>query len=260
MPHLVSTSILSQFSRVMVRNMKGSAAAGEFSTVCNIMLILVLLWNSFNNAWQPWSMERMDKKEHTKLRRTSRAYMGLFFVLVGGLVAIGPEVLALFGSGYVNENTLLPMPLILLGSAFQFTASMYVNVEIFKKKTLFASIATISAACINIVLNLLLIPRFGALGAGISMLVGYVLLLVFHYGFSRRIEKERLYDEKFMLVGLLILLAFSGLMTLLYSTLALRYGMLAAALLLVVFSMRRDIWVIVNIFFKRDGKKKTRTK
>ena len=258
-PHLVSTTILAQFSRMMVKNMRGSAAAGEFSTVCNLMLILVLLWNSFNNAWQPWSMERMNKKEYAKLRRTSRAYMGLFYVLVGGLVAIGPEVLALFGSGYVNNNTLFPMPLILLSAAFQFTASMYVNVEVFEKKTLFASMATILAACVNIVLNLLLIPRLGALGAGISMLVGYILLLVFHYAFSRRIEKERLYDEKFMLVGLLILLAFSGLMTLLYSTIMLRYGMLTVALLLVVFLMRRDIGVILKIFLKKEEKKKPET-
>jgi len=250
MPHMVSVTILSQFSRIMVMDVQGAEAAAEFTMICNIALILVMLWNSFNNAWQPWSMERMNQREYGPLRKASRAYMALFFVLVGGLIAIGPEVLYVMGpKSYQGAKYLIPF--ILLGPALQLTANLYINVEIFKKKTLFASIATIVAACVNIVLNIFFLGRFGLIAAGINTLIGYIALLLLHFAFSRRMEKERLYDEKFMFIGLGVLMAFSAVMAGLYTMPLIRFPLLVLALIVVVLFMRNDIKTIFRIFIRK---------
>ncbi len=253
-PHLVSATLLAQFSRIMVFNVQGAEVAAEFGLVCNISLILIMLWNSLNNAWQPWSMERMHTKEYGQLRSASRSYMALFFVLVGGLIAIGPEVLDLMGTKDYQGAKYL-MPFILLGPAMQFVANFYINIEIYKKKTLFASIVTIVAAGINIALNLLLqqLGQFTSLTAAVTMLFGYIAFMLLHFVFSHRIEKARMYDEKLMFMGLGALMSVSAVMTLLYDLPIWRYLLLVVLLSVVAFLMRSEIKGLLNIFFHKNS-------
>ena len=50
------------------------------------------------------------------------------------------------------------MPPVIVACAFQFVYGMYVNIEIFIKKTFQISVGTVAAAIVNIVLNYFLFP------------------------------------------------------------------------------------------------------
>ena len=98
------------------------------------------------------------------------------------------------------------IPFIALAYYFNFLYSFPANYEFFCEKTVFISIGTLCAAIINIVLNFLLIPSYGILGAAIATLIGYVFSFLFHDIIARFIVKNFEYSFMFYLKGLLPLL------------------------------------------------------
>lgn len=68
--------------------------------------------------------------------------------------------------------------------------SHYVNIEHFHKKTPYITGNTVIAPCSNIVLNFLLIPRYGYVAAAYTTLFSYLLSFVLHTRYAKGIEKE----------------------------------------------------------------------
>ncbi len=56
-----------------------------------------------------------------------------------------------------------------------------------RRKTMLEFVFVVVAAIVNLLLNLLFIPKFGAIGAAISTLLAYVVLLVVSYIVNQRI-------------------------------------------------------------------------
>lgn len=67
-PHIISQMILSQFDRIMIKNIIGSTEAGIYSFTYNISMILQVAISSFDNAWTPWFLKRWLRKTTTLLK------------------------------------------------------------------------------------------------------------------------------------------------------------------------------------------------
>src|SRR2546423_14636379 len=51
----------------------------------------------------------------------------------------------------------------------------------------FTSPATAAATIVNVVLNLILVPPLGIVGAGLALVASYVVVLALMYGFTQRL-------------------------------------------------------------------------
>ena len=83
-----------------------------------------------------------------------------------------------------------------VGCFFHFLYTFYVNVEQFLKKTAFMAVATITAAVLNIVLNLYFIPLYGYIAVAYTTLKYYFWLLLVHYFLIRIIVRDHLFNKK----------------------------------------------------------------
>ena len=61
----------------------------------------------------------------------------------------------------------------------------------FKDKTVFLPVASLTGAFVNIVLNIILIPKLGIMGAAYTTVIGYFIMLAILYYLSSRIYKIR---------------------------------------------------------------------
>ena len=105
--------------------------------------------------------------------------------VLGGAITIGPEILSiLFTSNYVVEQTLLP----LLAIGFVFQAFYFISsrtlIAINQPREAF--VATTASVFINIVLNLILISRFGTIGAALATTVSFAFGAMIFYSLVRR--------------------------------------------------------------------------
>jgi O-antigen/teichoic acid export membrane protein len=118
--------------------------------------------------------------------RVSRSIFVLTLVAAGGLALVGGWVVP-FVFGVEFEGAYVPLLYMLPGVVAMASGSV-INTNLWVQGyPPQAVIAPIAAVCTNVVLNLLLIPRFGLIGAGVATSVAYTLWagLLFAY-FSKK--------------------------------------------------------------------------
>ena len=65
-PHGISQVFLSQFDRIMIRNMVGASEAGIYSLGGNIKLFLSTITTSISSSWSTWFYAEIDKGNYSK--------------------------------------------------------------------------------------------------------------------------------------------------------------------------------------------------
>lgn len=200
-PHLLAMNLLGALNKIFIEQMCGSEANALYSLANNCGLIVSIFTTSLNSAFAPWLGDRLAEGDHAATRRFGRPYVLLFALLAAGASLAAPEImLILGGDAYMSAASMIPA--ISMGCVFQFVYCMYVNIEQFKKKTVGMAVASVSAAVLNGILDVVLIPRFGYESTAIATAVSYGWLLLMHMLLVRRLGLMDVYDTRCNLVVL----------------------------------------------------------
>ena len=223
--HTLAGNLLNSSDRVMINSIIGNSSTALYGIAYSCATTVSLLWYSLNQAWAPWAYEQMDKNNHLILKQASKIYMILFGLIVLCFMLVAPEILWLMG-GTAYKEALNVIPPVMCGFVFQLVYSFYINIETIEKKTVYVAIGTIIAAVVNIVLNYLLIPKFGYVAAAYTTLVGYATLFIVHFLFVKKIGKTYWYDSRFNVSFLLFFCITSSLIILIYKFVIIRYAII----------------------------------
>lgn len=206
-PHLLSNTILGSSDRIMIKQLCSSQEAAVYSVAYSCGMVISILFNSLNQAWEPWLFDRVHAKDYENVKRVSRFYLLFFVVLVMGCILVAPELIWFMGGKNYYEAVWC-IPPVMVGYGCKFAYTFYVNMERFEKKTKYISIGTIGAAVLNVVLNFIFLPIFGYLAAAYTTLVGFLALVFVHYLMSKKMGIVDMYDNRFIFVmaGVMIVL------------------------------------------------------
>lgn len=243
--HLLAGNLLNSSDRIMITKICGAADNALYSVAYSCALIVQILWISMNSAWAPWSIEQMNEKRYEVLKSASRPYLLFFGVVVFFFLMVAPEVLWLMG-GEPYMNAVGVIPPVMIGYVFQFLYTLYVNVETYLKKQIFIAFGTIIATLSNIVLNFLLIPKFGYIAAAYTTLISYIILFGVHFLVVLRYKRTWWYDTKFILLYSICSLAFLAISLFLYRYSFIRYiliGIIVIGGSLILFVIRKELIV-----------------
>lgn len=248
-PHLLSLNILSSSARIMLKQMCGAEMAALYSVDYNCVQIITILFDSVNKAWAPWLMDTLQAKEYKLSQKISNIYFGAMMFICLGILLIGPEIIFILGGkSYMEAKWALP-PL-LISCMFQVAYTMYVNVEFYMKRTISVAIATGIAAIVNIILNFVLIPRFGFIAASFNTLFSYIVLYSAHYIYLHKIKMSFVFKTKIINLGLIFMLCIMILVYLVYNFNIVRWIfclIYAALIFCFVFRYKKEL---INIIFK----------
>lgn len=220
--HTLSNTVLSMSDRIMINRICGPLDTAYYTIAYSCALVLSVLWSAINQAWAPWCYEMMSKEDYVNISRKAKPIVSLFCIIVLLSILIAPELLLLMG-GKEYASAVYVIPPVMLGYIAQMLYTLYVNIEYFHKKQKLIMTGTVIAAVINIILNAVFIPRYGYIAAAYTTLFGYILLLLIHFLFVKKIKMDRIYDIKFN-IGIMIISCFTTLLaTFLYSLFYLRW-------------------------------------
>lgn len=186
--HNLSGLILNQSDRVMLQVSTSYATVGIYSLAYSFGSILSTIWNALNNSWVPFYYDFTRNGQNESIRKHAINYTELYTILSIGFILLTPEVYRIFAAEEYWEGTRL-ISLFSIGFYMIFLYSFAVNYEFFNKKTKVIAIGTSITALINIILNLIMIEKYGMKGAAISTAVSYSIQYLFHIIFAKRIEK-----------------------------------------------------------------------
>ncbi|MFQ6082617.1 MAG: flippase [Candidatus Aminicenantia bacterium] len=205
--------ILHMSSRYFLAHYSGLGEVGIYGLgyrIATILLILVVM--PFQLAFGPFifSQER-DPKLKEKISRVFTYLLLILFFSSWGTALISRNIIQILAPPEYNESyfvILLILPAIISMGIYYWAASL---LHLMKKTKLLALII-ISSAIVNIILNILLIPKYGWHGAAVSTNISIFLATFSNFFFGVKYYKiefeiSRLYKmgmSFFVLVGVLI--------------------------------------------------------
>lgn len=238
-PHVLSGILLVSSDRIMINSICGSVDAGLYSLAYTISAIASVLLTSLNQAWVPWMYDRFET-DREEIAEVMKPYTLLFFVFCCGLMLFGPEaVLVMGGKAYLPSRFVVPP--VVLALLLQFVYTQYVNIEFYRKRNGFISVATIVATVINIGLNYLLLPVFGYMVAAYTTVIGYLVMVISHYCVVKFIIKEPpLYAGETFLIAIALSVVMMVLSLISYNITAMRLVLIAIYVGILVFGLLKN--------------------
>ena len=196
---------------VMMRLLTDGGQTGQYKAALAIaeyvwfvpLSLQTLLLHSTSQLWAERQFDRI-----TSLASRVTRYVWLLVSLMGiGLFVLADEAIPLyFGADFAG--TVEPLIVLLPGTlGFALARPLYaINQGSGRLKV--PIVATASAAGINVVLNAVLIPTYGMIGAAAATSVGYASMFVFHVGCARYLGYQPLDDLRLRsLVGTVVVAA-----------------------------------------------------
>ena len=187
MPAEVSLYALNFVDRIIIVRTLGVAEAGLYSLAVKFAQAVNVLVRGFQLAWPPLAYSIRDDGE----ARRAYAVVVTLFVAACAFVVTG---MWLFSRWIVR---LLAAPdffdsfeaVGLISTAVTLYALYLVLVVILGRtgRTEFNLPATLAALVANVVLNLILVPPLGIVGAGLALVASYVVVLALMYVFTQRL-------------------------------------------------------------------------
>jgi O-antigen/teichoic acid export membrane protein len=188
LPNAVAYYVIEFSDRYILQWIRGPEELGLYAIAYKLASILNLVGQGFAVAWDPylWSVYR-DPQGPARIRLVFQGFSVLLVIGATMIGALGPEVLAVVTPESFHAGAAFAPPL-LAGVAF-FFATTYFCVGIgVERRTIHRTWAGLTAAVVNISLNVLWIPGWGAHGAAAATLAAYLV-----YGLWVMRAAERLY-------------------------------------------------------------------
>jgi O-antigen/teichoic acid export membrane protein len=174
--------LLALGARFLIQYYLGASAVGIYSASYNLTSYFIEFFaNPFRLAVMPLFMAIWEKKGKSEtaafLSSSMRFYFLIGIPIIFGVSFLGKEIISLLASEkYIEGAAIMPYVIsgfVLYKANFLYGAGLYL-----KKSTTTLFVVNFSAASINIILNVILIPLWGILGSAIATLVAYLFYVV----------------------------------------------------------------------------------
>ena len=261
LPASIAAMIVQVVDRPVVLAMTNSSTLGIYQANYKLGIFMMLFVSMFQYAWQPFFLNNAKEKNAKELF----SKILTLFMIVSSLIWI---VLTLFVDDFARLEIyhhktiigreylsgLVIVPIILLGYLFN---GMYYNFQAgiyIEEKTKYFPYVTGAGALINVIVNVLLIPVLGIIGAALATLAAYMVMAAGLFYFSQRYYKIPYEYGKILKIMSLVFITgivyyylyFQIGLTLPYKMILL-IGFLGSMFLLRIFE-RNEIQYAVNLF------------
>lgn len=186
---LIPTAVLwwitSVSDRYILLHYHGAALTGLYAASSRIPSALTFLVGVFLEAWQ---YSAISTREGDRAARYGRIYSFLLpVVIVGGagVLALAYPLASLIYAPEYREAVMF-VPFLTLSALFSALSSFLGSIYTVNLKSSATLVTALFGACLNIVLNFLLIGRFGGVGAAFATLMAYFAVFLVRALHSRR--------------------------------------------------------------------------
>lgn len=177
-PNMIFIYLLNTCDRWFVSHYNGQGALGLYAIGAKFALLIYFAVNIFRLAWWPVAMDAMHSKDGPELFRTiGRLYLGAGTIAVVLITVMSPYILTWFTT--VVYVPAYPIIGILSWYAVFYGFYLIGAAGILKSEKTFISPFLIGAAVLSdIILNLLLVPRYGGVGAAIATSTSFGIWII----------------------------------------------------------------------------------
>jgi len=177
--------------RFILNDLLGREQVGIYSFAYRIALVMNVFVISFRSAWSPHSLNLFYSKDYkasfgktlSRLVAVSCILLLAVSLFAGYLFEIRIFDFAFFNSSY--KPGIIILPLVIIGYIFSGISSFYSVYPYIANKSYHFLISDFIAFGTNIILNFILIPQLGLLGAAFATAIGFLFGATYLFFISR---------------------------------------------------------------------------
>ena len=177
----LSGMLYTYIDSIMLSIIQGTIAVGWYSAAYRFMLMALFIPGTMNTVIFP-VMSKYFKSSNNTIKMINEIYFK-YMIIIGIPLGFGTTLLAnkiillIYGIGYTQS--IIALQILIWTIVFTFTGASFVQVLQSINKQLI--ITKISGICviINIILNLILIPKFSYIGASIATVITEIILVAY---------------------------------------------------------------------------------
>ena len=186
----VAVSVYTMLDTTMLGFMISDREVGIYSIATKLIRIMTSLILAASGVFMPRLSYYVEQKEKNNFQTilSKSLNMTLCFSIpsvIGFICIAKPIILLIGGPEYIHSIIVMQImsPLMIVLAISNFTG-MQIFIPLRKEKYILYS--TIAGAIINAIINYLLIPRYGAVGAGTASVVAELVVVFIQFYFARR--------------------------------------------------------------------------
>jgi len=177
-PAVLGSFVLAAADRLVIQAELGLTAVARYQVAYNVGNLPMLLLSVLSNVWMPriFALKGPAERDAVLAASWDALYRLLTPVLIG--LSVGaPLVLRVWVPPSYQPDDLLLVTAVVIVSAVPYTAGLSVTRALLAEgRTTMIAAATGVAAVVNIVLNLILVPRYELVGSAAATFLSYGLL------------------------------------------------------------------------------------
>lgn len=195
---------LNSMDSIFLRAMSTYTELGHYSVALKIMNVLGLIQTSFTTFWAPMAFKwKANGESNEKFKLVSDGVAFVMSVILIMILLFKSMIPLFLGNGY--DNVIYILPFLLFYPIF-YTMSETTTLGIsFSRKTSYNIVVSIIAMGANLILNTLLVPKYGAVGAAIATGICYLVFFWTRTLISRKLwykfEIKKFIYVTFVLLG-----------------------------------------------------------
>lgn len=170
--------ITTAFDRYMINWSLGEESVGMYAVAAKIPMVLSTVVGIFNQAWLLSSINEYEEGNGTGFYSSIfKKYCQLSLIICALLILFINPFMKVYVSNDYYGAWAYSLPLI-ISAVFSGVCSFLNGIYYAYKKNISATITTIVGALANIILNIILIPKIGIMGATIATVIAWLIIMV----------------------------------------------------------------------------------
>ena len=191
--------------KLVVGAFKGFAETGVYSIGYSLAQMVAVFSGAIFLAYKPIMYEGFSEDDKTGGEKVGHFLPIYYFVclwIVVGISVLGREAIAILTESSYH-GAFVFVPIVALAYLFQSWYRPFNEILNFYKKTVLVAVGSIIQGAANLLLNILLVPKFGAMGASWATLVSLFLLGAFVFVWSQKIHHINICYWRFLAITIL---------------------------------------------------------
>ena len=189
--HVVSASLFMMSDRLFVSYYLGNNALGIYAVGAQVGMIALIIQQSFNQAWVPYLFKNLKiGLIENKIKIIKISYVAiLFFMILPFLIEL---LNPLFFNFFINEkfrDATEYVFWIALGYSLLGMYKVVTNYIFYEKRVRLLSMMTFGSLIINLILNYVLIHKYGAIGVAYGTVITVGIFFLIAFVLANRVHK-----------------------------------------------------------------------
>lgn len=180
-PHQLSGQITTYIDKFLINFIIGTALTGIYNIGYMLGNIVSITAIGINRAYIPISMRirQVNNEEELRTLKEISSLLVVFYCLLASFISIySREIVFLFTTKIFHKSHIV-VPYIAFAFVLNGIYFIFVNILFYiKNMTKWVTVGTVCSAISNVILNLILIPKYGIVGAAIATMISQAVLVL----------------------------------------------------------------------------------